>query len=65
LNLGQYGLDGIWLAMARELLLDAQERSQFAAVLHFVDRRFCQGDDLPQFLSLNGATEGEGLRFGD
>ncbi|WP_433851727.1 hypothetical protein [Stenotrophomonas nitritireducens] len=50
--------------MARELLLDAQECSQFAAALHFIDRRFCQGDDLPQFLSLNGATEGEGLRFG-
>lgn len=33
---------------------------ELAAALHFVDRRFGQGDDLPQFLAADGATEGKG-----
>src|SRR5690606_34088306 len=32
---------------------------ELAAALHFVDRRFSQGDDLPQFLAADGATEGQ------
>src|SRR5690606_41771720 len=30
---------------------------ELAAALHFVDRRFSQGDDLPHFLAADGATE--------
>jgi hypothetical protein len=36
------------------------KRREFAAAFHFVDRRFGQGDDLPQFLAADGAPEGKG-----
>ena len=33
---------------------------ELAAALHFVDRRFSQGDDLPQLLATDRAPEGKG-----
>ncbi|MCY1300059.1 hypothetical protein D9M70_496170 [compost metagenome] len=33
---------------------------EFAAAFHFVDRRFGQRDDLPQFVAANGTPEGKG-----
>lgn len=33
---------------------------ELAAALHFVDRRFGEGDDLPQFMAADGAAEGKG-----
>ena len=32
---------------------------ELTATLHFVDRRFGEGNDLPQFLPANGATKGK------
>lgn len=37
---------------------------ELAAALHFVDRRFGQGDDLPQFLAADGAPEGQNHPLG-
>ena len=34
---------------------------ELAAALHFVDRRFGQGNDLPQFLAADGAPKGKGF----
>lgn len=36
---------------------------ELAAPLHFVDRRFSQGDDQPQFLAADGALEEKGATF--
>ena len=51
-HFGQVPYDAAWRQV--------EAAGELAAALHFVDRRFGQWDDLPQFLAADGASEGKG-----
>ena len=51
-HFGQVPYDAAWRQV--------EAAGELAAALHFVDRRFSQGDDLPQLLATDRAPEGKG-----
>ena len=51
-HFGQVPYDAAWRLVEATL--------ELTATLQFVDRRFGEGNDLPQFLATNGAPDGKG-----